>query len=61
MMLYCASITAVHAFPFRVADMTLVEVSQHAYDYLYIRTEVLFVFLSHSCKPDMVLVYIFVE
>ena len=66
MTLYCASITTVHAFPFRVASMpavnlTLVEVSQHAYDYLYIRTIVLFVFLRNSCKPDMVLVYIFVE
>ena len=41
--------------------LTLVEVSQHAYDYLYIRTTVLFIFLRNSCKPDMVLVYIFVE
>ena len=38
--------------------MTLVEVSQHAYDYLYIRTIVLFVFIRNSCQPDMVLVYI---
>ena len=47
--------------PCQRSDMTLVEVSQHAYDYLYIRTIVLFVFLRNSCKPDMVLVYIFVE
>ena len=45
--------------PCQRSDMTLVEVSQHAYDYLYIRTIVLFVFLRNSCKPDMVLVYIF--
>ena len=44
--------------PCQRSDMTLVEVSQHAYDYLYIRTIVLFVFLRNSCKPDMVLVYI---
>ena len=47
--------------PCQRSDMTLVEVSQHAYDYLYIRTIVLFVFLRNSCKPDIVLVYIFVE
>ena len=47
--------------PCQRSDMTLVEVSQHAYDYLYIRTILLFVFLRNSCKPDMVLVYIFVE
>ena len=47
--------------PCQRSDMTLVEVSQHAYVYLYIRTIVLFVFLRNSCKPDMVLVYIFVE
>ena len=34
---------------------------QHAYDDLYIRTIVLSVFIRNSCKPDMVLVYIFVE
>ena len=44
--------------PFQRSDMTLVEVSQHAYGYLCIRTIVLFVFLRNSCKPDMVLVYI---
>ena len=44
--------------PCQRSDMTLVEVSQHAYDYSYIRTIVLFVFLRNSCKPDMVLVYI---
>ena len=44
--------------PCQRSDMTLVEVSQHAYDYLYIRTIVLFVFLRNSSKPDMVLVYI---
>ena len=44
--------------PCQRSDMTLVEVSRHAYDYLYIRTIVLFVFLRNSCKPDMVLVYI---
>ena len=37
--------------------MTLVEVSQHAYNCLFIRTIVLFVFLRNSCEPDMVLVY----
>ena len=47
--------------PCQRSDMTLVEVSQHSYDYLYIRTILLFVFLRNSCKPDMVLVYIFVE
>ena len=45
--------------PCQRSDMTLVEVSQHAYDYSYIRTIVLFVFLRNSCKPDMVLVHIF--
>ena len=44
--------------PLQRSDMTLVEVSQHAYGYLCIRTIVLFVFLRNSCKPDMVLVYI---
>ena len=44
--------------PCQRSDMTLVEVSQHAYGYLCIRTIVLFVFLRNSCKPDMVLVYI---
>ena len=39
------------------SDMTLVEVSQHAYNCLFIRTIVLFVFLRNSCEPDMVLVY----
>ena len=47
--------------PCQRSDMTLLEVSQHAYVYLYIRTIVLSVYLSNSCKPDMVLVYIFVE
>ena len=43
--------------PCQRSDMTLVEVSQHAYNYLFIRTIVLFVFLRNSCEPDMVLVY----
>ena len=43
--------------PCQRSDMTLVEVSQHAYNCLFIRTIVLFVFLRNSCEPDMVLVY----
>ena len=43
--------------PCQRSDMTLVEVSQHAYNYSFIRTIVLFVFLRNSCEPDMVLVY----
>ena len=35
--------------PCQRSDMTLVEVSRHAYDYLYIRTILLFVFLRNSC------------
>ena len=42
--------------PCQRSDMTLEEVSQHAYNYLFIRTIVLFVFLRNSCEPDMVLV-----
>ena len=63
MTLHCASITAEHALflfgwpPCQRSDMTLVEVSQHAYNCLFIRTIVLFVFLRNSCEPDMVLVY----
>ena len=58
-----SSITAAHALflfgwpPCQRSDMTLVEVSQHAYNCLFIRTIVLFVFLRNSCEPDMVLVY----
>ena len=47
--------------PCQRSDITLVEVSQHAYHYLNIRAIVLFVFLRNSRKPDRVLVYIFVE
>ena len=43
--------------PCQRSDMTLVEVSQHAYNYLFIRNVVLFVFLRNSCEPDLVLVY----
>ena len=43
--------------PCQRSDMTLVEVSQHAYYYSFIRTIVLFAFLRISCEPDMVLVY----
>ena len=58
--------------PCQQSDMTLVEVSQHAFNYFFLykyhirsheflrnanNTIVLFVFLRNSCEPDMVLVY----
>ena len=58
---YCACFSYFGWPPCQRSDMTLMEVSQHTDDYLYIRTIVLFVFLRNSCKPDMALVYTFVE
>ena len=66
MTLYCASITTAHAFPFRVASMPAVRYNLSgglpSCLWLFIYQDlVLFVFLRNSYKPDMVLVYIFVE
>ena len=57
---HCCSCSFLFGWPpCQRPDMTLVEVSQHAYNYLFIRTMVLFVFLRNSCEPDMVYLYIF--
>ena len=45
----------------RLGNAEIISYILNKNDNLYIRTIVLFVFLRNSCKPDMVLVYIFVE